>query len=45
VHNNETIFTNITITLEDGKLKTCADIVISIMILIVCRLLKWCNFM
>jgi hypothetical protein len=39
VHNNETIFTNDTITLEDGKLKTCAHIVISIMILIVCCIL------
>jgi len=40
VHTNKTIFMNTTITLEDGKLKTCAHIVISIMILILCCSIK-----
>jgi hypothetical protein len=36
VHKNTTIFMNTSITLEDGKLQTCAHIVISMMILIIC---------
>jgi len=44
VHNNETVFMNTTITLEDGKLKTYAHIVISIMILILCCNIKLVAF-
>jgi hypothetical protein len=40
VHNNTTIFTNTAITLEDGKLQTCAHIVISMMILILCCIIQ-----
>jgi hypothetical protein len=45
VYNNKTVFMNTTITLEDGKLKTYAHTVINIMILILCCILKRCNFM
>ena len=40
VHNNEEIFMDSTRTLEDGKLQSHADIVISIAILILCCSIK-----
>jgi len=44
VHNNEVILTNTTITLEDGKLKTYACIVIRITILILCCIIQMVSF-
>ena len=44
VHNNNIIFTNTTVTLEDGKLKTYAHIVISIMILNLCCITQVVSF-
>jgi len=44
VHNNILIFMNTTETPEDGKLKTCAHIVISITILILCCTIKLVAF-
>jgi hypothetical protein len=44
VHNNKLIFMNTIRTLEDGKLKTYAHIVIRIMILILCYNIKLVAF-
>jgi hypothetical protein len=44
VHNHELIFINIARTLEDGKLKTYAHIVVIIKILILCCSIKVVTF-
>jgi hypothetical protein len=44
VYNNDIIFVNTTRTLEDGKLETFADVVISMMILILCCIIRGVSF-